>query len=438
VNDSGKILMTLLEASGDLSTFFGSAWPKLEQRLADLILRLDIEGESGSLRNAIDSFVNSLRSSSIPGREFLDEILGVKERSQADGGPLGVDDHSPASSTTLRGPESQIRGSVEIPVYYATDRQEQPGARLEKRFTETRGTLAFGVCRVSIPLSHRIGSIELPKWWHLEFYADKSRHVILLDIRAMTRAHYQAQLRKAIASADSRDVLVFVHGYNVKFADAVRRTAQIAFDLKFRGRTLLYSWPSKGGLSGYFADEATVEWSTPHFEQFLRFVMTEVGAHTVHLLAHSMGGRITSRAIEHLDASTLPEGAATLRQIIFAAPDIDRDVFLQIAEAFHGRAERFTLYASNRDVALRVSKVLHKGPRAGDSGDTMVLSRGIDTVDASEANTSLFGLGHSYCADTRSVLDDMFDVLTNGTAPEYRFNLLERTSSGGKYWWYRP
>lgn len=164
--------------------------------------------------------------------------------------------------------------------------------------------------------------------------------------------------------------------------------------------------------------------------------LTETSASTVHLLAHSRGNRALVRAIERLVTSSLPAGSANIGQVIFAAPDIDRDVFLQIATVFRGRCERFTLYASDHDVALRLSKVLHQGPRAGDAGGTPVITQGVDTVDASDVDTSLFGLGHSYYADRRSILSDIFTLLTYGTPPP-RFELTERASTHGPYWCYR-
>jgi esterase/lipase superfamily enzyme len=42
-------------------------------------------------------------------------------------------------------------------------------------------------------------------------------------------------------AAGERQALVFVHGYNVGFEDALKRIAQIAFDLDFRGACLLFS-----------------------------------------------------------------------------------------------------------------------------------------------------------------------------------------------------
>jgi esterase/lipase superfamily enzyme len=35
--------------------------------------------------------------------------------------------------------------------------------------------------------------------------------------------------------SEAHDLLVFIHGYNTTFADALRRTAQIFYDLDFGG-----------------------------------------------------------------------------------------------------------------------------------------------------------------------------------------------------------
>jgi len=46
-------------------------------------------------------------------------------------------------------------------------------------------------------------------------------------------------------------VLLFVHGYNVSFEDAARRTGQLAYDLGFEGPTVFFSWPSRGSVTAY-------------------------------------------------------------------------------------------------------------------------------------------------------------------------------------------
>ena len=66
--------------------------------------------------------------------------------------------------------------------------------------------------------------------------------------------------------------LVFVHGYNNRFDDALYRTAQIAYDLKYDGAPFLYSWPSVRGISGYPYDRETHSKRSRIFQQFLLMV----------------------------------------------------------------------------------------------------------------------------------------------------------------------
>jgi hypothetical protein len=41
------------------------------------------------------------------------------------------------------------------------------------------------------------------------------------------------------------------------------RPAKLIYDLKVQDAPISYTWPSKGGIVGYAADEATIEWATP-------------------------------------------------------------------------------------------------------------------------------------------------------------------------------
>jgi hypothetical protein len=64
-----------------------------------------------------------------------------------------------------------------------------------------------------------------------------------------------------------------------------------------------------------------------------------------------------------------------------------------------------------------------------------VLVSGIDTVDATDVDTSL--IGHSYFSDERTVLHDMFDLIRYDLAPDHRFGLIKREEKAGSYWAFR-
>jgi esterase/lipase superfamily enzyme len=295
----------------------------------------------------------------------------------------------------------------------------------------------YGIAKVSIPEDHRMGEIERPSWLKLEFSEDPAKHFVLMNIDAFDRNSFVNTLRQSVANSKASDLLLFIHGYNTSFEDAAIRTAQIAYDLQFPGQTILYSWPSEAKLEGYTADENNIDWTLPHFEEFLNLLLTSVGADMVNTIAHSMGNRIMVRALDRLNYSTLPEHTAKLRNVIFAAPDIDAATFKQFVKQFNQKADRLTLYASSNDKALKASMSVHGGyPRAGIAGADITIVDGLDTIDASDVDTSF--MGHSYFGDNRSIISDIFYLIKHGFSPSNRSGLKPKTIQNLGYWFFQP
>jgi esterase/lipase superfamily enzyme len=240
------------------------------------------------------------------------------------------------------------------------------------------------------------------------------------------------KVRTCVASSSEHDILVLVHGYNVTFDQGLRRAAQIVKDLNFCGAPVLYSWPSRGSVTGYSADEASVEWSAPHLRAFLRQLLETAGAALVHVIAHSMGNRAAVAAIRELQVETLARGAAQLSQFVLAAPDIDADTFRQFAAEFAHRPKRCTLSANTDDLALAASDWKHGGyPRAGGGGDDLVVVPDVETVDATGLATDF--LSHSYFAGSSPVISDLFYVI-RAIEPDRRARLQRRKIGDLVYW----
>jgi esterase/lipase superfamily enzyme len=163
----------------------------------------------------------------------------------------------------------------------------------------------------------------------------------------------------------------------------------------------------------YPIDESNIEWTEADLQRFLADFANQSDATNIYLIAHSMGSRATSRALAAL-AAQQPAVRSRFRELILAAPDIDADVFKRdIAPVIVSSNSLITIYASSTDKALVASKAFHGYPRLGDAGSGLVILPGVDTIDASAVDTSF--LGHSYFADNRSVLSDMFYLMRDGT-----------------------
>ncbi|WP_223788706.1 alpha/beta hydrolase [Marinicella meishanensis] len=272
--------------------------------------------------------------------------------------------------------------------------------------------------------------------WRFEFREIPDKHVVLLQISPLSKAAYFEQTAARLQESDEKNAFIYIHGYNVTFEDAARRTAQMAYDLGFDGIPAFYSWPSHGSTPKYTFDEVNIQWAKSNVQQFLTHFLDESDADHVFLIAHSMGSRALTQA--YLDAvNANPAIGSKVKEIILAAPDIDADIFKRdIAPALVEAGRPVTLHASSEDMALQASKAVHGGhPRAGDSGDHIVIISGIETIDATEIQTSF--LGHSYYADERAVISDMFYLINQGLRAHERSGLKAVEHADGQYWMFR-
>jgi esterase/lipase superfamily enzyme len=327
--------------------------------------------------------------------------------------------------------------SLLVPVMYATDRQATVNAVSgEVSYGATRGELSYGEALVGIPDDHHVGAVEKPRLWRLRLRKDPATVVTLGATEESSPEEFTRQVRAQLDECDVRQALVFVHGYNVTFPDAAIRAAQIAYDLNFTGVPMLYSWPSKGVPLGYVADRDAADRSVPYFQEFLRRVLGETGVDEVHIVAHSMGNRVLTQALADFDSTSLPDGSGHLGQVVFAAPDVDAEVFRHRLPRILRQARGCTLYASSKDRALAASKGLADFARAGQAGSGIVVAPGLDTIDATELDTGL--MSHSYVGDHRSVLSDVYGLLRQGLPPSRRFGLAPVAHPAGTYWAFQP
>jgi esterase/lipase superfamily enzyme len=304
-------------------------------------------------------------------------------------------------------------------LFFCTNRTvNQKPSHLHNRYTVRRGSVSFGRVEVTIPLVHELGNIERPKWWLLEVRENSRRHVVIKSITQLGVEEFTAELGSAIT--DNKQMLVFVHGYNVTFTKAARQAAQLKFDLGFAGPVLMFSWASLGIPFGYPADEATAGWSVEHCEQLLKLLDGAPGVSAIHIVAHSMGGRIAAAALEKLVYPAL-HIQGRIQQVVLAAPDIDADTLLQIAPAVRKNASRVTVYGSDSDWAIRASRLFHWAHRAGEGGTRIIVHDAFDSIDATEAGTG--HLGHSYVTDSSSVLGDIHTLIRSNPEPGERFGL---------------
>ncbi len=337
------------------------------------------------------------------------------------GGPFGAD------------PET---GFTTVKIYYATDRARTGSEDPDDFYGGERGALELGTATISIPPRHMPGKIEKPKIWLLEFREDPAKHVILKSVTPGDPDTVFGDMRRQLSESESDSAFVFIHGFNVPFNEAAQRTAQMAYDMNFQGLPILYSWPSAGSLLSYIADTAVVNLSGRRLTLFLEDVVRKSGAKRIHLIAHSMGNRALTDALE-LYALRHEGEPPAFDQVLFTAPDLDAGLFAEMAKTMRTTAQRLTLYASNKDWALAVSRRLHgDAARAGQGGNRIIHADIFDSVDMTSIGDDM--LAHSYYANNPSALTDILSLFWRDAPPEDRCGMVEADGEYGRYWQYTP
>ena len=225
-------------------------------------------------------------------------------------------------------------------------------------FGGSRGRgLDFADIAVSIPPAgvHKPGDVE----WPGRAPGDPERDFVTVRAERMDLAQAKATFNARVARTPGHKVLIFVHGYNTRFEEAVYRFAQIVHDANVDVAPVLFTWPSGGNLEDYVYDRDSAMYSRDAFETLLASLVANPNVGSISILAHSMGNYLTVETLRQM--AIRDHGLPTkIRDVMLASPDIDVDVFRrQIAEIdTEPRSTQFTLFVSRDDKALGLSSFL--------------------------------------------------------------------------------
>lgn len=303
--------------------------------------------------------------------------------------------------------------------------------RLNTGNHHTVAEIHFGSVKVKIPYVKRVGGT---------------------DGMSLTELRHDVGWNKFKSMISDDDLFVFVHGFNTNFDSAAIRCAQLAHDTNFKGKAIFFSWPSREHPATYGTDQKRANENIDMLADFLQNVAASTDK-KIHVVAHSMGTYILTKSLAKLDERILKDNeilssrrrqknGKVFSQIILAAPDIGQDDYYKqfSTSQFSRLVDNITLYASVNDHVLDVSSFVNiylNGsfqPRLGDSSSGFFVVDGMDTIDARlEIKPQI--VGHSYYANYRSFVSDMYLLFKYGTEPEERM-LQKVVDKNGKVLWF--
>jgi esterase/lipase superfamily enzyme len=256
-------------------------------------------------------------------------------------------------------------GTSRVQVLAATTRQrvDDPGQMFSG---ERAAELSYAAVTVSIPpdSARKVGEIQWPE----SLPGNPSRDFVTVSANYLGKQEFVSALSATAKQTGRSKVLVFVHGFNNRFDDAVYRFAQIAHDAKAPGIPVLFTWPSRGELKlrAYTYDRESANYSRDAFEQLLAMLATNPNVNEINIVAHSMGNWVTLEALRAMSIRTGKIGGK-IKNVMLVAPDVDVDVFRTQIQRMGTARPRFALFVSQDDKALELSQSLWGGvPRLGE------------------------------------------------------------------------
>ena len=293
-----------------------------------------------------------------------------------------------------------IAGTSRVTILAATTRgraSDDAGAMFDS--SDQAPALSYAAIQVSIPPDEvrKIGEVQ----WPTTVPGDPAKDFVTVSADYLDQKSFNTTLSRTIKQTGRRNVLIFIHGFNNRFDDAVYRFAQIVHDSKAPGIPVVFSWPSRGvvSLAAYRSDRQSADNSHEALAQLLRSLAANPDVKEITILAHSMGSWLTLQALKPGQGGRL---SPKIRNILFVAPDIATDDFQKWLQQVGKPRPRIALFVSEDDQALKLSRSIWGGVRRLGDADpeeepyrSEFASNGVFVFDL----TSLKGNAHSRAFD---------------------------------------
>ncbi|MFI4981529.1 MAG: alpha/beta hydrolase [Nevskiales bacterium] len=253
--------------------------------------------------------------------------------------------------------------------------------------------------------------------------------------------------------ASQNDILVFVHGTDNSFEEAVLRadynSAWLAAGSNPAIDVVLFTWPARsyGSYVNLFADHADYDADqqqaalTPyHFHLFLdqlRLIQPHLGKRKLHLLCHSMGNYMLGDALDRLFAADPQPALPHFEEIILAAADEDyRSLHLtgggRLSNLWRLGRE-ITVYFNNGDTLMLLSqsplvndvqRLGYAGPN--DAANLQIFPSNVyEFVDCTGCTDYVKDaplVSHQYYRESRTVRADIVATLAGATPKRPPYN----------------
>jgi esterase/lipase superfamily enzyme len=257
-------------------------------------------------------------------------------------------------------------GAARVPILVATTRERSTRDPGELFSGDRAPNVSYASIIVSIPpdSTRKVGEVQ----WPSALPGDPQRDFVTVSADYLGDQSFSSALTAEAKQTRRNKVLVFVHGFNNRFDEAVYRLAQIVHDSNAPAMPVLFSWPSRGEvrLVAYNSDRESASSSRDALNQLLDTISQNPNVKEITVLAHSMGCELALEALRER-ATRLGRVGDKIKNVLLVAPDVSVDAFQTDIQQMGNRRPRVALFVSQDDPALKLSRMIGGGiQRVGD------------------------------------------------------------------------
>jgi len=171
-------------------------------------------------------------------------------------------------------------------------------------------------------------------------------------------------INEEISTAIDKEIMVYVHGTKVDFANSAILTAEIDH---FAGRDFVgvaFAWPSHQNIAAYLTgiDVKRALASSAALQRLLVLLAKHTDAEHINILSYSAGAKVTSKALFELRQTYSGLSPDQLKEkfrlgaVVFAAADVSVDVFLARMPSISNLTNQVAITVTDNDNALLAAK----------------------------------------------------------------------------------
>lgn len=267
-----------------------------------------------------------------------------------------------ARNVLLPDQASAYPGATKVEMLVATTRSGANALPGQVFTGERSDQMNFADITVSVPPAgaRKVGDVQWPR----QLPGNPATDFVTIKADVLNEKQALQVFNQRMRKERQRRVLVFVHGFNTTFEDAVYRFTQIVHDSGAPAMPVLFTWPSRGRLLSYGFDRESSNFSRDGLENLLTALNKDPQVGEIAILAHSMGNWVTLEALRQM-AIRNGRIAPKINSVMLAAPDVDFDVFRRQIAAIGKKRPPFVIFTSQDDDALAFSRRVWGQTRLG-------------------------------------------------------------------------